>query len=305
MAFTSDPYTSTDLQYTIPEMWPGMIQEQLFADTVALSHFLDMSRFFTSGGDIANIPDFFTNSPSVQTQSTQGTEITSESVAQGNTQLAVNLHKYIAQVFGTKDRLQIGGMYDIAAAYTKQAAGILKDAIEDSLFALWSGLTTNTSGDTATVLTDLEIRTAIEKVEARNANSQDGFKWFFHPYVFWEQVAGISKYYDASQWGAPSLVKTGGMGAATMSDKGSLYGIPVGVTTNVVGALMTYRNLLAHKGAFCYALQGMGANRVKVGYEYHQRNLADLLTVEVIYGVKELRDELACVVNARTVATTS
>jgi hypothetical protein len=57
----NDPHTSTTLQYTIPELWPGLVQEQMFADTVALNHFRDMSSYFVNGGDIANIPDFFTN----------------------------------------------------------------------------------------------------------------------------------------------------------------------------------------------------------------------------------------------------
>lgn len=304
MAVTSDNFTNTDLQYVIPELWPGLIEEQMFADTVAMDHFLDLS-YLGEGHDIINIPDFYTNTYTAQTQSTQGAEITTTAHAGGGAQLTINTHKYLGMVFGNLTRAQIGKNYDVVGVITNQIGSTLKDVVEDALFALWSGLTTNSSGDTATVLTDLEIRNAIQDVENRNANSQKGFKWFFHPTTFWSQVAGIQKIYDASMFGAPSLVKTGGIGRATMSDKGSLYGIPIAVSTNVVAALLTHRNLLAHKNAFCYAFQSPGASKVHVTYTYEPRNLGWLLLADIVYGVKELRDELAVVVNSRLDKTTS
>jgi hypothetical protein len=217
----------------------------------------------------------------------------------------VNTHAYIAQLFGKKDRLQIGSQYDVVKYMTTQIGGSLKDSVEDAIFALWSGLSTNTVGDTATVITDLEIRQALRKVEARNKSTDRGFKFFFHPVVFWDQVLGIQKYYDASIRGTGGATASGGLGASSMSNKGVLYGVPVAVTTNVVSGLRTYRNLLAHEDAFCFAFRGVPSGKVSVSYTYEPRNIADLLVADTIYGVKELRDELACLINANTAATTS
>ena len=81
--------------------------------------------------------------------------------------------------------------------------------------------------------------------------------------------------------------------------RGMLYGIPIFVTPRVVGALQTYRNLLAHKSAFGFAIQTPSSNgRVRVQTDYQLRNLGTLSVVDMLYGVIELRDAAAVVVNA-------
>lgn len=76
--------------------------------------------------------------------------------------------KYIAIIIGDKDMNQIAAQYDISAIWAKKMAGALADALEDSLAALWSSISTNTIGDTATVVTDSEIRQAINKLDSTN-----------------------------------------------------------------------------------------------------------------------------------------
>jgi hypothetical protein len=195
--------------------------------------------------------------------------------------------------------------------YTKKAAGTLRHALEDALFGLWSGLTTNVVGDTATVLSDAEIRQGIELLEAGNFDTLDGdTAFFFHPYTFYIQLGAVAKYYDQAQRGpnsAAGFVATGNMGPGNYKTglRGVLYGIPVYVSSRVVSGLQTYRNLLAHRSAFGFAVQyqtsplsrTMEENRKRAQTSYELRNLGWLTVVDMIYGVVELRDSAAVVLN--------
>jgi len=182
MAVISDPFTGTDLAGFIPEIWPGMVLEELFAKAVAARWFTDLSEYMRNEGDIGHVADVFTNTFTKQTQSTQGAEITTAGPAQVDVTLNVNTHDYVAYIIGDKDARQLGRSFDFNMVYTKKSAGVLRHALEDALLGLWSGLSTNVVGDTATVLSDAEIRVGINALEAANFDTLDGdVAFFFHP----------------------------------------------------------------------------------------------------------------------------
>lgn len=312
MAVTTDPFTGADLAGFIPEIWPGLITEEMFAKSVAANWFMDLSEDFADGGDIAHVPDVYTNKFTLQTQSTQGAEINTAGPAQVDVTLSVNTHSYIAFIIGDKDAAQLSKRYNFNETYTKKAAGTLRHALEDLLFGLWSGLSTNTVGDTATVLTDAEIRQAIYLLENLNFDTLDGdVAFFFHPYTFYVQLGAVAKYYDQAQRGplsAAGFIQTGNLGQGANHNvglRGVLYGIPVYVSSRVVSGLQTYRNLLAHKSAFGFATQYMTTplssteekRRVRAQTSYELRNLGWLTVVDMIYGATELRDEAAVLLN--------
>jgi|GEM_PF-814453 len=307
MAVTSDPFDSTELAAMIPEVWTPIVMEEMFAKTCAANFITDLSPYAQEGGDIFHVPDVFTNSFTAQSQSTQGAEITTDAPAQADVTLTVNTHKYIAYLLGDKDMKQLSRSYDFNGVYARKAGKTLADDLEDAIFALWSGLSTNSSGDTATVLTDLEIRTAISKLAQGNFDLKEcGF--FIHPATWWEQLCGIQKYYDISQYGPGTvggLVREGNIGPMDSSRglAGQLYGIPVYTSTNVVTALQTRRNLLLHKGCFGFAVQTIsGGNRVRVQSDYLVQNIAMLTVLDILYGVVELRDAAGVVVNSNSSA---
>lgn len=302
MAVTTDPFVAGDLAGIIPEVWSPMVLKQLFAKTVFANFFTDLSAYAQGGGDIIHVPGLFTNAFTVSTQSTQGAEITTEGPAQTDITLTINTHSYIAYIVGDKDYAQIAkNIYSYSSIYAEKVGGALANDLEAAIAALWSGLSTNSVGDTATSLVDTEIRAAIEKLASANFDLNE-CAFFVHPYVFWVQLAGIAKYYDASVVGGSSLVRTGnfGVGDASRGLVGSLYGIPVYQSSNVVSGLSTYRNLLAHKSAFGFAIQTPGGAKVRVQAENAIRNLGMLTVADIIYGVVELRDAAAVVINANT-----
>lgn len=302
MAVTTSPFTSADLAAVISETWTGIVNEKTFNDTVLANFITDLSEFATEGSDILHVPNLYTNALTVSTQSTQGAEIDTSGPAQVDTTLTINTHKYVAFIIGDKDLVQVAAKYNINELYAREAVKLLTEALEADIAALWSSITTNTVGDTATVLSDAEIRTAINALETLKYRL-DECAFFFHPYVYWQQLHAVTKYYQQYSYGPstePGAVRTGNFGTAgyAMNFKGFLYGIPVYTTSNIVSGLQTYRNLLIHRRAFGFAVQTKGGNRVRVQMENAIRNLGMLTVVDMVYGVAVLREEASVLLNA-------
>ena len=302
MAVTTDPFTGTNLVAVISETWTSIVNEKTFNDAVLANFVTDLSSFATEGSDIFHVPDFFTNALTVSSQSTQGAEIDTASPDTVDTTLTINTHKYVAWIIGDKDLQQIASRFDVNAIYAREAVNLLVEALEADLAALWSSLTTNTIGDTATVVSDAEIRQAIEKLETLKYKLSE-CAFFFHPYVYWNQIHSIAKFYQQYSVGpanAAGMVNNGNMqmGGYELNKKGVLYGIPVFTTSNIVSGLQTYRNLLLHKRCLGFAVQTKGGNKVRVQMENQVRNLGTLAVVDMIYGVKVLREPAGVLINA-------
>lgn len=299
---TTDPFTGTDLAAMISETWTTIVNEKTFNDAVLSNFVTNLSSFAENGSDIFHVPNIYTNALTVSTQATQGAEITTASPADVDTTLTVNTHKYVAFIMGDKDLQQIASKYDVSTYYTREAKGLLVEALEQDLAALWASLTTNLVGDTATVLSDAEIRTALYTMENLKYRLSD-CAFFFHPYVYWQQLHANVKYYQQYSVGPTTIagpVRTGnfGVGGYELNFKGYLYGVPVYTTSNIVSGLQTYRNLLLNKSAFGFAIQSRGGNMVRVQIENQIRNLGTLAVIDIIYGVGILREEAAVLLNA-------
>ncbi len=303
MAVTTDPFVgTTDLSAVISETWTTIVNEKTFNDTVLANFITDLSSFATEGSDIFHVPDLYTNALTVSTQSTQGAEITTASPSQVDTTLNISTHKYVSFIIGDKDMKQVATKYSINEMYASEAKKLLTEALEADIAALWSSLTTNAIGDTATVLSDSEIRTGIYRLENLKYRL-DECAFFFHPYVYWQQLHAVTKYYQQYSVGPANVagpVATGNFGVAGYAQnyKGVLYGIPVYTTTNIVSGLQTYRNLLLHKSALGFAVQTKGGAMVRVQVENQVRNLGTLAVIDILYGVAVLRQEAGVLLNA-------
>lgn len=303
MAVTADPYTSTDLQYTIPELWPGIIQEAKFPEATISDWVTDLSYLMEEGGDVVNIPDIYTNTFTVQSQSIQGAEITTESVAQANKTLTVDTHKYVAFMIGDKDLKQIASKFKLSEKYADQARRLLMQSLEVALFGLYGSIT-NTGGDALGAVTDLHIRQAIETLD-ENSFELDRVALFLHPAIYWNQLLGYSKFYDRSKSGMRP-VKTGNFNedAGHKARKGTVYGgIPVYTSSDVTVATSVSKNLLIHDEAMGFATQTMGGNRVRVQAEYQLRNLGMLTVADMVYGVAVLRADAGVMIEGLNTST--
>lgn len=307
MAVTYDPFVKSDLDARISEVWTPIILEEMFAASCASNFFTDLSSYAKqAGGDILHVADVYTNSFTPKTQTTQGAEVDTESPAQVDVTLSLTTHKYIATLYGKFHANMLLKSFDFNEVYARKMGLALIDALEQSLFGLWSGLSVNTPvNDTASVLSDADVRNSISNLAARNHNAIGRAAFFVHPAVYWLQLAGIAKYYDASSLGAgvKSITRAGNFGEMDFSRGlvGGLYGIPVYTSTNVVSNLGGYRNLLALPEAFGFAVvTSDDDNLVEIKTTYENRNMAWLTVADIQYGVAELRDEAAVVMNANT-----
>jgi hypothetical protein len=306
-------FSASDVAATTPEIWGDYILEANFPKAVLANFFTDLSYLAEEEGDTIHVPDIYTNTFSASTQSTQGNGVVDQSPAQVDVTLSINTHSYVAWLFGDKTIKQLAMKEKLNEAYAREAKNVLMQALEDALAALWSSLSTNVIGDTTTVLSDAEIRDAINALDTLNYDLTET-AFFFHPFVYWTQLGGIAKYY--SQYSSNfNFIRTGnfGPGDASRGLRGVLYDQPCYVTSRIVSGLQTYRNLFAHKSAFGYARQtpgvggGMGfsANGIRVQADYLLQNLGMLTVVDMMYGVAVLREAAGVVVNANSTAKTS
>lgn len=320
MAFPNptDAFTAADVAATTPEIWGDILNEPVFPKAVFANFFTDLSYLVEDGGDTIHVPNIYTNVFTASTQSTQGNGVVDQSPAEVDVTLSIATHIYVAWIFGDATIKQLSKNYKLNEAYAREAKNVLMVALEDSLAALWSSLSTNVVGDTTTVLSDAEIRDAINALDTLNYDLTET-AFFFHPFVYWTQLGGIAKYY--SQYASNlDFIRTGnfGKGDASRGLRGILYDQPCYVTPRVVSGLQTYRNIFAHPSAFGYACQtpGMGGEgdfnaiegvgpRMRVQADYLLQNLGMLTVVDMLYGTAVLREPAAVVVNANSTAKMS
>lgn len=306
----TDAFTGTDVAASTPAIWGDILNEPVFPKAVLANFFTDLSYLVTTEGNTIHVPNIYTNVFTASTQSTQGNGVVDQSPAQVDVTLSINTHIYVAWIFGDQTIKQLAKHYQLNDAYAREAKNVLMVALEDSLAALWSSLSTNVIADTATVLSDAEIRDAINALDTLNYDlTMTAF--FFHPFVFWTQLGGISKYY--SQYSSNfNFIRQGAFGPMDVSRglRGVLYDQPVYVTPRIVSGLQTYRNLFAHPSAFGYATQNPGigdanfgdsnGGRMRIQADYLLQNLGMLTVVDMNYGTAVLREPAACVVNANS-----
>jgi hypothetical protein len=306
-------FSAADVAASTPEIWGDYMLDPKFPKAVLANFCLDLSYLMEEGGDTLHVPDIYTNKFSASTQSNEGDGVVDQSPAQVDDTLAVNTHVYVAWIFGDKTIKQLAYSEQLNKKYADEAMNVLMVALEDSLAALWSSISTNVVGDTTTTLSDAEIRDAINALDSEDLELTDT-AFFFHPFVFWTQLGGISKYY--SQYTSSfNFIRDGSFGKMDSSRglRGVLYDQPCYVTTRIVSGLQTYRNLFLHKEAFGYARQtpgmmggtGSTPSGIRVQSAYLLQNLGMLTVADMIYGVAVLRENGAVLVNANSTAKTS
>lgn len=276
----------------IKEVWSPIIHDLKQAQMSILNFAQDLSYLLSDGGDVINVPNIYTNVFSVQTQSVEGAGVVDESPAPANKTLTVDTHKYIAFVIGKKTMKQISSLYPLNQKYAEQARDLLIAAVETSLFALVTSLTTTDVGSGTTAVSDLTVRSAIKTLTSTDGSVFELSKmaFFFHPTVYWMQLLGISKYYEKQKSGMQP-VKDGNFGAQAVSESymGRLYSIPLYISPRVPIASTVVSNMLLHEDAFAYAMHTDGQNGIDIATDYLVQNLAWLTVVDIIYGVACLR----------------
>mgnify|MGYP000216636537 CR=1 FL=1 len=299
-------YTVGNLAGTIPEIWGDIINEAFFPQFVLQRFATDLSEYAVDQGRIIHVPNAYTNVFTASTQ-TSGADIYSPAqvAATVDQTISITNHRFVAWVIGDLELNQLATKYNLNEVYAREAAAVLLQTLEDSLFALYASLTPTAIGTGVAAIDDLSVRQAIRTLANANFDlTQCAF--FFSPTVYFDQLIGLSKI-SPNYASNMNVMSTGTLyGTQTIQDRaaGILYGQPVYISSRVPVVTTTTRNLYIHNRAFAYAVQGgSGSTGIRVQMSNELRLLGMLAVVDLRFGTGILRADGGVVINVLTAGT--
>lgn len=198
------------------------------------------------GGNIVYVPNITQGFTAASISATNG-EV--EATALSDTKTSITLNQWYGTAFritkGQADR--VGKQYNLVNEYFKTMAYHLADTFDIALFGNVS------SGDfsvgvTGTSIPSTTLEHAMQIAESQSMPFED-CAWVFSPKAYWQQLAGVQKYYDAGRFGKVTV---------PYGFVDTLYGIPVMVSNNLPTSSTDTQNCLIHKSAIGYVIADGG-----------------------------------------------
>lgn len=262
-----------------PEIWSPRVNMFFKAKLVAARFFQDYSADVADGGDTVHIPNIANSFTAASIDTTNG-DVTSTDVSDTNTNLTINSWQGVAYDLTDFQYAQVLKSYNIKNQYAQAMGYALAKKFDTDLLGQSSNITAGV-GSSATALLSTTIEKAFGILESNSIPKEDCVL-FVHPKTYWNRIMAISKYYDASQFGKPT-VPAGAMDL--------LYGVPVVITTQVpagtAGTEGGHRNLLVARSSLVYAmakLPGADSNGVRI-QEKPSESLKVRFIGDIAYGV--------------------
>lgn len=295
--------TATVAQYFIPEVWANRALEVLRANVV-LARLVakDSNVAAFQVGDILHIP--YPGTFAAQDKAA-GSAVTVQTPTGGSeVQVALNKHKEIS--FIVEDVARAQANQDLLDRYLNAAGPAIADAIESDLFGLYTNVTASV-GTSGTDITAATIRSARKTLNDNKRPLSPR-----HLVISSKDEIALLGDSNLATYFANSRAEAIAQGAI-----GQLYGFTVWMSQLVpvvAGTPNSTKNLAFHPEAFILAMRGLpeppastGAQAatirdpesglvVRVLYAYNPTYLGVQVTLDVLYGVKVLRAEKACVV---------
>ena len=261
------------------------------------SFFVDRSADLSEGGDILHTPNMTEMAASSKADATAVTL-----VSPTDTKITLTVNQWFECSFAVEDRdaAQMKRSYYTQEKYAMGAGYSVGKKLEVAIAELFDNFS-QVVGSSVAALADSDIRAAINFLTVAEIDVTEDCAFFVAPAVFWKQIQAIDKFSLAvnSPVNDPTAKKP----------QGSLYGIPVYVTTNVqyISETTGRANALAHKDAIHWATSPLGQNTlgglgtgygssvigkhgVRVQSHYIPEYLSTVTTADILYGVIENRD---------------
>lgn len=234
-----------------------------------------------AGGQTLEIPNVSSISANLKAQNTVVTlNYNTE------TKTTITLDKHYESSFLVEDLVKVQSVYDTRSDYTKAAAYAIAEKMDATIATHMTAAFTG-YGAFGTALNDNLILT-VNRYLSENTAPRSERSIVVHPKGEAELLA-IDKYvrYDA--------LGVGGDKNSIMNGKiGEIYGAQVFVSNNLTyldTATDEYSSLFFHKEAFAIAVQ----MEPRTQAQYKQEHLGWLITVDVLFGLKQLRSGLGFV----------
>lgn len=297
MALGSDHVTITSAATFIPEIWSDEIVAAYKKNLVAANLFKKMS-FAGKKGDTVHIPSPTRGTAAIKAANSQ---VTLQAAVEGDIAVSIDKHYEYSRLI--EDIVEAQALSSLRRFYTDDAGYALAKQVDTSLIQLgrtfnggtgvtYSGAYIGGDGTTAynsgtpnaSALTSAGIRRTVQRLDDADVPMEGRF--FLIPPSARNTLMGINEYTAQSFVG-----EVGGGNTIRNGEIGSLYGIPVFVSSNADTATGAARiALMGHKDAAVLVEQ----QGVRSQTQYKQEYLGTLYTADTLYGVKELRDG-ACI----------
>lgn len=266
--------TVTTADAFIPEIWSAEIIRAVEAKRV-LANLVWRFDSDAKMGDTIHVPSL---SNLVANDKVAGVSTSPQAPTETNTDISIDKHK--ETTFFLEDIAEIQSKQQLMGQYTDKAGYAISRQIDGDLAALAAGLS-QTKGTYNTAITTDVVLDSIELLDLGDV-PEDNRYFVFRPDVK-RDLLDLSAY-TSSDFVDGKPVQTGNIG--------SLYGVSTFMTTNLVKTGNNTDNMLFHKDAFALAMQKSPRTQSMYDLEY----LGHRVTVDTIYGVKEMRDSFGVLV---------
>ena len=298
MALGTNHVTNTTADKFIPELWSDEIIAA-YKQNLVMANLVSKMSFKGKKGDTLHIPKPTRGAAALKAASTQ---VVLQAATETEIQVLVNKHYEYSRLI--EDITETQALASLRKFYTGDAGYALAKQVDVDLIQLgrgaaggngtaaYNGAVLAGDGSTAYVdgtnvgnaITDAGIRRIIQTLDDADV-PMDG-RVLVLPPAARNTMMGLARFTEQAFTG-----ETGGGNTIRNGEIGNVYGVKVYVTTNCDTATTTTSRIgmMFHKEAFVLAEQ-MG---VRSQTQYKQEYLGTLFTSDMLYGVKELRDEAA------------
>ena len=305
MALGSNHVTSTAAATFVPEVWSDEVIAA-FKQNLVLANLVKNMNHQGKKGDVIHIPAPVRGDANQKTAESQVTLISN---TEGEVQVNIDKHFEYSRLI--EDIVATQALNSLRQFYTDDAGFALSKRADTDLGALFAGFqggtaysgavigsdgstaydgSANTDTGNGAALTDAGIRQMIQTLD--DADVPMSQRYLVIPPVEKNNLLGIERFTEQAfvgEVGAQNSIRNGRVG--------NIYGVEVYVSSNTPTVTAddtstTYRAAgMFHESAMVLVTQV--APRVQT--QYKQEYLGDLLTVDMLYGVQELRDDAAVV----------
>ena len=295
MALGTNHVTNTTGATFIPELWSDEIIAA-YKQNLVMANLVSKMSFKGKKGDTLHIPKPTRGAAALKAASTQ---VTLQAATESEVQVLVNKHYEYSRLI--EDITETQALASLRKFYTGDAGYALAKQVDTDLIQLGRGAqggngtiaydqaviasdgSTLYTGGNEAAITDAGIRKVIQTLDDADV-PMDG-RVLVLPPVARNVMMGLARFTEQAFVG-----EVGGGNTIRNGEIGNVYGVKVYVSTNCETATGDARiGMMFHKDAFVLAEQ-LG---VRSQTQYKQEYLGTLFTSDMLYGVKELRDEAA------------
>ena len=191
--------------YTVfePSIWSPKVDVAFRKRLVPAKYFSDYSDDVTEGGGTIYIPQIAESAFTAADITTSSGEVIATNLSDTKTSLTLTNWKGSAFVMSDYQKARIAKSYRLQEEYALGAGYSVAKKFDTDILALGSSITP-VVGDSATNLLATSIEKAFSLLES-NSVPKEECVLFLHQNAYWKELMTIAKYYDASQFGKPSV----------------------------------------------------------------------------------------------------